>query len=99
MLPRYASRASTILLPLSVLILAFSIDSCGKTEASHSDNSIDTVMKVVHDYGHNDSNPVASRVSEKPAEAPEHYFAHITDLLVQEDFAQLEKIAQQNRFL
>ena len=56
-------------------------------------------MKVVHDYGHNDSNPVAvaSRVSEKPSEAPEHYFAHITDLLVQEDFAQLEKTAQQNR--
>ena len=58
---------------------------------------MDTVMKAVHDYGHNNSNPVASRVSAKPVETPEHYYAHITDLLVQEDFAQLEKIAQQNR--
>lgn len=58
---------------------------------------MDAVMKTVHDYGHNHSNPVASRVPEKLVEAPEHYYAHITDLLVQEDFAQLEKIAQQNR--
>jgi hypothetical protein len=54
-------------------------------------------MKAVHDYGRNHSSPVASRASEKPVETYEHYYAHITDLLVQEDFTQLEKIAQQNR--
>ena len=58
---------------------------------------MDVVLKAVHDYGRNNSNRVASRVSEKPVETYEHYYAHITDLLVQEDFAQLEKIAQQNR--
>jgi hypothetical protein len=58
---------------------------------------MDAVMKAVHDYGHNNSNPVASRMAEKPVEGIELYYAHITKIVVQEDFTQLEKIAQQNR--
>jgi hypothetical protein len=58
---------------------------------------MDEVMKTIRDYGLHHSGPVPSGNSTKPVESDEPYIAHINDLVAQQDFAQLEKIALQNR--
>jgi hypothetical protein len=54
-------------------------------------------MDVVRDYGRGRQGPLSPSAPRKPEETDDQYRAHISNLLVQEDFAQLEKIAQQNR--
>jgi hypothetical protein len=54
-------------------------------------------MKTIHDYGRGHSSSLSPGSSTKPTETENVYGARISDLLVQEDFAQLEKTAQQNR--
>ena len=58
---------------------------------------MDVVMKTIHDYGLGHPGLLSPGSSAKPDEADNLYRVHISNLLVQEDFAQLEKIAQQNR--
>ncbi len=54
-------------------------------------------MQVVHDYGRGHQSPPFPASDALPDETDEKYSAHITSFFVQGDFAQLEKIAQQNR--
>ncbi len=58
---------------------------------------MDVVMQTIHDYGSGHAGLLSPGSSAKPDENDELYRAHINSLLVQQDFAELEKIARQNR--
>jgi hypothetical protein len=73
------------------------MNSCGHAQASRPQSSMDDVMKGIHDYGRDHAGLPAPESSAKPTEDSDAYGAHIEVLLKQGDFAQLEKIAQQNR--
>jgi hypothetical protein len=79
------------------LILALATSSCGHTEASPPDVPIETVMQAIHDYGRGHQVLPTPAPSWTPGETEAGYQAGITALLLEEDFTQLEKIAQQNR--
>jgi len=83
------------LLGLSALILSAS--SCSRSEARRPPAEPDAVMRAVRDYGRGHQALLAPSSAEKPDQPDEAYSAHIRNILVQEDFAQLEKIARQNR--
>jgi hypothetical protein len=55
------------------------------------------VRQAVHDYGRGHQALLTPVLAEKPDQTDEAYSAQIRNILVQEDFAQLEKIAKQNR--
>jgi len=82
---------------LGLLALALSTSSCAQTEASGSSAQPDEVMQSIRDYGrghqaiHSTVNPA------KPDQLDMPYRDHIRSVLFQEDFAQLERIAKQNR--
>jgi len=54
-------------------------------------------MKTIHEYGRGSSGLLSPGSSTKPNEADDVYLSRIGKLAAQEDFAQLEKIAQQDR--
>jgi hypothetical protein len=81
---------------LALLVLAVVTSSCSHTEASRPPASAD-VMRTIRDYGRGHQSLLAPANSEKPDESDVVYSSHIRNILVQEDFAQLEKIAQSNR--
>jgi hypothetical protein len=81
---------------LGSLLLALANISCGHVQASLPPVPIETVMQAVHAYGR-DHQITSAATSWKSGETDAAYQADITALLVEEDFAQLEKIAQQNR--
>jgi hypothetical protein len=54
-------------------------------------------MQAIHDYARGHQALLTPGSAEKPDETDAAYSAHIRNLMVQEDFPQLEKIAQQNR--
>ena len=54
-------------------------------------------MRAVREYGRGHQSLLAPGSAEKPDQPDEAYSAHIQNILVQEDFAQLEEIARQNR--
>lgn len=58
---------------------------------------MDVVMKAVRDYGRGQTGIFLPTNDTMPVELEEAYSAQISKLLDQEDFAQLEKIARQNR--
>jgi hypothetical protein len=58
---------------------------------------MDMVMKTIHEYGGGRSGSLSPGSSTKPNEAEDVYSARIGKLAAREDFAQLEKIAQQDR--
>jgi hypothetical protein len=80
-----------------LLGMALFTSSCGHTEASPSPAVTDAVMRAIHNYGHDHQSLLFPGSSDKPEETDAAYSAHISIILVQEDFAQLEKIARQNR--
>jgi hypothetical protein len=91
---------------LGLLGLALFAGSCGRTHASPvleaegplpPPASMDVVMKAVRDYGRGQTGVFSPTSDTMPVELDEAYSAQISKLLDQEDFAQLEKIAQQNR--
>lgn len=71
--------------------------SCKHADASPAPIAMDMVMKTIHEYGRGHSGLLSPGISIKPNEAEEVYLARIGKLVAQEDFAQLEKIAQQDR--
>src|SRR6266516_7496321 len=82
---------------LGFLSLALLAGSCGHTEASPSPVAMDAVMKTIHDCGRDHHGLLIPGSSAKPDESADLYTAHISNLMVHADFAQLERIAQQNR--
>jgi Domain of unknown function (DUF4034) len=79
------------------LILAMTTISCGHNGATPAAVPIETVMQAIHDYGRGHQPLPAPAASAEVAETEEGYRNNITLLLAEEDFAQLEKIAEQNR--
>jgi hypothetical protein len=80
-----------------LLILILSTPSCAQSEASGPAAQPDVVMQSIRDYGRGHQALLSSATSAKPDQADIPYSAHIRGVLFQEDFAQLEKIAKQNR--
>jgi hypothetical protein len=72
-------------------------NSCGHAQASPSPVATAAVMKTIQDYGRDHHSLLTPGSLAKPDEPDGLYSARIKNLLVQEDFAQLEKIAQQSR--
>lgn len=97
MLPKLASHIFRTACVIGLLGIALLTSSCGHVTASAPPPSIDTIMKTVRDYGTGHAGLLAPEDSAKPDEADGLYRAHISALLVQGDYAQLEKLAQQNR--
>jgi hypothetical protein len=97
MLPIHSIRLGRTAFLLFLSIPAFCLLACGHTEATPPPVSMDTVMQAVRAYGRGHQALLTPTVAEKPDQPDEAYSAHIRNILVQEDFAQLEKIAQQNR--
>src|SRR5579862_5133608 len=71
--------------------------SCSQSEAMRPPAEPEAVMQAVRDYGRGHQALLTPAPVEKPDQTDEAYSAGIRNILVQEDFAQLEKIAQQNR--
>jgi hypothetical protein len=77
--------------------LALATSSCTRSEASRPANPPDAVMQSVRDYGRGHQSLLSPGSTEKPDETSEAYSDRIKKLTTQEEFAQLEKIARQNR--
>ncbi len=82
---------------LGLFALALSTSSCAQSEARRPPAEPEAVRQAVLDYSRGHQALLTRNVVEKPDQTDEAYTAHIRNILVQEDFAQLEKIAQQNR--
>ena len=80
-----------------LLALAISTSSCAQSEASGSSVQPDAVIQAIRDYGRGHQSLLSQANSTKPDQADISYSAHVRSVLFQEDFAQLEKIAKQNR--
>ncbi len=80
-----------------LLALSLSTTSCAQSEASPPPTPPEAVMQSIHDYGRGHQALLAPGSAEKPDQTDEAYSAHIRNILAQEDFAQLEKLARQNR--
>lgn len=80
-----------------LLALALSTSSCAQSEASLPATPSGAVMQSIRDYGRGHQGLLSPANSTKPDQADAPYSAHIRSVLFQEDFAQLEKIATQNR--
>jgi hypothetical protein len=99
MLERHRRAASRTTSLAALLILAVASSSCGHSgqAPAPAQISIETVMQAVHDYGlgHLTLPPPAAPTPD--SEADQAYRADIGLLLAEENFAQLEKIGEQNR--
>ena len=82
---------------LGLVAMALSTTSCAQSEASRPNDQPDAVMQAIRDYGRGHQSLLSQADTTKPDQTNISYSAHIRSLLLQEDFAQLEKIAQQNR--
>ena len=80
-----------------LLILPLSSSSCAQPEASGPSTQPDAVMQAIRNYGRGHQSLLSPITSAKPDQPDVPYSAHIRGLLFQEDFAQLERIAAQNR--
>lgn len=80
-----------------LFILAIATSSCGHSDAAPAKVPIETVMQSIHDYGRGQQALPSPAASTAVAETEDGYGANVAVLLVEEDFAQLEKIAAQNR--
>jgi hypothetical protein len=89
--------ASKIAYSFAVAILCVTASSCGHSEASPPAPSREAVMQAVRDYGRGHPSSVLPPPSPIPQETSEGYKAKIREALLTSNFAQLEKMAQQNR--
>jgi tetratricopeptide (TPR) repeat protein len=91
---QFVSRYFYLLGLLAVALLA---SSCRHSEAAPAPVTMDIVIKAIHDYGAGHNGQLTTASVTKPDETEDDYVARISQLLTSEDFAQLEKIQQQNR--
>ena len=97
MRPNYPGKPLYSAICLFLFFATLSLNACGHTEAAPPDVAMDKAMQAIRDYGRGHQPSPGTSASEKPDQTDEAYSAHIRNILVQEDFAQLEKIAEQNR--
>jgi Domain of unknown function (DUF4034) len=79
------------------LVLAIITSSCGHSDPTSAKVPIETVIQTIHDYGRGHQSLPSPAASTAVAETEEGYRANVAVLMAEEDFAQLEKIAEQNR--
>ena len=96
MLDKHTGNPLKIVFFFALLGVFLATNSCGHAKAS-SPVATAAVMKTIQDYGRDHHSLLTPGSLAKPDEPDALYSAGIKNLLVQEDFAQLEKIAQQNR--
>jgi tetratricopeptide (TPR) repeat protein len=85
---------------LGYFALAVAASSCGRTHASPATSTAaepDAILKTIQEYGRGHSGALSPASPTKPTETDDVYGARISDLLVHEDFTQLEKIGRENR--
>ncbi len=80
-----------------LIFITMNAVACGRTQASSQDTSTEEITQAIRDYGRGHLPLAISNPAEKPSESSQSYEQRITSLLMQRDFAQLEKIAAQNR--
>ena len=100
MLVKRRLNVSKIAGSFAVLTLCVIVSSCGHSEASPAvpAPSMDLIMQAVDDYGRGHQSSVLPPPSSPiPLETEDEYMAKIKEALIESDFAQLEKMAQQNR--
>jgi Domain of unknown function (DUF4034) len=90
-------RNLKIVAAIAIVSLAVSASSCGQTRASSPAVPMETVMKAVRDYGRGHQSAISPGPPSVPAETDEQYAARINNLFLGENFAELEKMEQQNR--
>jgi len=90
-------RAPKIFAIITNVLVAVTISSCGPSEAAPPAVPMETVMNAVRNYGHGHQSAISPAPASVPEETDEQYRASINDLFAQENFAELEKIEQQNR--
>jgi Domain of unknown function (DUF4034) len=77
--------------------LALIASSCVCAQVTSTPEEMNAVMKTIHDYGSAHQWVLSAGAPTKPTESEDDYGLRIAKLVAQEDFAQLEKIAQQDR--
>src|SRR5271154_907333 len=97
MAKRHNSTVSQVTNLIALLILALASSSCIHLDATPAMVPIETVMQAIHDYGRGHQVLPPPAASTATAETEEGYQADIGLLLAEENFAELEKIAAQNR--
>jgi hypothetical protein len=97
MLDKHTGNALKTVLLLTLLGVFLVTNSCGHAKASPSPVATAAVMKTIQNYGRDHHGLLSLGSSAQPDEPDGLYSARIKNLLVQEDFAQLEKIARQDR--
>jgi hypothetical protein len=97
MLDKHAGNALKTVFLLALLGVFLVTNSCGHAKASPSPVARAAVMKTIQNYGRDHHGLLSLGSSAQPDEPDGLYSARIKNLLVQEDFAQLEKIARQDR--
>ena len=97
MFHKHISNFLRITRVFAFLGLSIIATSRGHAESSTAPVAMDVVMKTIHEYGCGYTGLLSPGSSTKPNEAEDVYGARIGKLAAQEDFAQLEKIAQQDR--
>jgi hypothetical protein len=90
-------RRPKVLATIAVVFAAATPSSCGHTQAAPRTVPIEIVMQTVRDYGRGHQSAISPAPASTPAETDAQYGAAINSLFVQENFAELEKIEQQNR--
>lgn len=80
-----------------ILGLAVATSCFAQVKEPPLDISMDAVRRAIHEYGRGQHSVPCSVPSTVSAETPETYYTQISSLLVQENFSELEAIAQKNR--
>jgi Domain of unknown function (DUF4034) len=95
---RFTHFPYRIILLFALLVLAIVTSSCNHNViAQDQPQAADAVMQTIHDYGQGHKPAATPAQTSTPDLTEEVYQAQITQLVVQQKFAQLEKIAQGNR--
>jgi hypothetical protein len=97
MLDKHTGNPLKTVFLLTLLGVFLVTNSCGHAKASPSPVATSAVMKTIQNYGRDHHGLLSLGSSAQPDEPDGLYSARIKNLLVQEDFAQLEKIARQDR--
>jgi hypothetical protein len=82
---------------LALLGLVLIANSCGHTATAAPPIPITLVSQAIHQYGSGQRVLPSTDKPTEPDETSELYRAHISNFLVQGDYAQLETIAERNR--
>jgi len=86
-----------LLILVGLLVLSYTTPARNQKESGTAPVSMDVVMQAIHDYG-KEHQPLLLRENfTKAADMNDAYFAQVADLTAREDFASLEKLAQENR--